>query len=374
MSTTWPAPTLPFAVRPDPPAWVKLTDLAEDRAEWDAFVAATGGDIVQSSKWGMSKRALGHGAFLVEVRDIDGAIAGGALTIEQPVVAGARIGYVARGPVARDRAAFRSALAATVAAARARGYPGLIVQLPEGESWRDQVLAEAGFLNWPLAVAPEATLRIDLALPEEAILGQMSSMRRRNLRKVTGTAVRIEASDDVAAFHRLHAATAERQGFAPLSLEYLESQWRAFRGSAAIRILLARAAAEPVAGLWLSRFGQLVTFRLAGWDSEAKVLHVNEALHWAAIRWARSAGARFYDFGGIDRDVASRLLEGQPLPAGIESTHSHFKLGFSRTPILLPTARALFFGAGARLIARLIGRHFVAAPFVRRLAQRLRSA
>ena len=56
--------------------------LETQAATWDGFVEATpGGDLVQTSAWGRSKRAIGLGTCLVVVRDQGGEIAGGALIV-----------------------------------------------------------------------------------------------------------------------------------------------------------------------------------------------------------------------------------------------------------------------------------------------------
>ena len=78
---------------------IKTISVDHTHAGWDDFVRAAGGDLVQTTMWGMSKRALGQEVALVEARDSDGALVGGALLVVRRVGPGLRIGYVARRPV-----------------------------------------------------------------------------------------------------------------------------------------------------------------------------------------------------------------------------------------------------------------------------------
>jgi hypothetical protein len=348
------------------------------RADWDAFLRAMpNGDIVQTSMWGLSKRAIGQTAVLVETRDAAGAIAGGALMIEHRIGPGIGIGYVPRGPVVRDDdpELVRTVVDELMRLARSRGLRAFIVQLPAGDPARDRILAEAGFMAAPLSVTPEATILIDVAQSDEAILGAMSTSRRRNVRQSWKERIEIAPSDDVAAFHRLHSATGTRKTLSELSLDYHKAQWQALAPSGSVAILLARDHREAVAGLWLSRFGDVVTLRLSGWNAVGtRAKHVNEALRWAGIRWTRSVGARMFDFGAFDRGVAEAVLRGEPLPKAFAGTHNSFKLGFNPVPVLLPKAQFQVFGLGIGFLVRLAGPNLLGSPLAHRFAQRLRSA
>lgn len=355
----------------------KVIDLVGVRSDWDAFVRlAPHGDIVQTSMWGLSKKAIGQPAVLIEMRGDDGTIIGGALMIERRLAPGIRVGYIARGPVVRngELPILRTVLETVVSFARERRLRGIIVQLPEGDSGREYVVEEAGFAPGSFPVAPEATIRLDVTLPDDVLLSGMSPERRSNVRKSQKEGIEIAHSDDVATFHRLHLATSDRQGFSALSLEYLEAQWHALAPSGALSILLAFCDGQAVAGKWVSRFGNVVTSRLSGWNAAAAgKRHVNEALHWSGIQWTRAIGARTYDLSGFDRRTAELVLHGLPLPADFAKTHNFFKLGFNSVPTLLPKAHFLLLNRVTNRFARMVGPTLLRGSAVRRLAQRLRS-
>jgi hypothetical protein len=222
-------------------------------------------------------------------------------------------------------------------------------------------------------IAPEATLRLDLRLKDEELLATMSSMRCRNIRKALRGQFEVREEQDVELFYRLHAATAARQCFAPTELRNLRAQWNALAPSGNCTVLIARHGGSPVAGLWLTRFAGTVTFKLPGWDAVNAPPNANEALHWAAIQWARRSGAHIYDLGGFDRRSAEMIIGNKPLAEGFQKTPSYFKLGFGGMPILLPQARFIF---THRLVDASIGRaaqHFLASPTSRKLVYRFRN-
>jgi lipid II:glycine glycyltransferase (peptidoglycan interpeptide bridge formation enzyme) len=344
-------------------------------SDWDSFVEASSqGDLVQTSLWGLSKRFIGQRPALVVLRSADRILAG-MLIIQRRVCQGIHIGYIARGPMfgGKDRELLDCSLQAAKFYMRDQGLLGLVIQRAEGDEVFGDVLANAGFLAGGPSVVPEATMRICVKQADEVILGAMSPMRRRNVLKGIKQGFTIEHSSDVAMFHRLHASTSLRQGFKALSLEYLAAQWRALSDTHNVTILLARYQGDAVAALWLSMFSGAVTFRLAGWDKEAKApSHVNEALHWNAIQWARSIGARYYDLGGFDRDCAERLLQGLSASPELQS-HNLFKLGFGGTPVLFSQAYFRLANQPLNWLARSLGTQVWRSRRMRKFAHRLRN-
>jgi len=345
--------------------------------EWDEFLLQVpGGSLVQTAAWAATKRALGQQTQLTVAHDRNGQLVGGASVVARRVGPGASVGYIAGGPVVLgdDTELLGLTLSAALRHIRRLRVRVLIVQLPEGADERLAVLSRQGFVDGAPPVAPEATIRVDVSLGDDALLAAMSSMRRRNIRKSWREDIDVGESDDVEGFHRLHVATAERQGFTPRSLEYLRAQWVVLRSEGQVAILVARHAGAAVAGLWLTRFGRTVTFRLPGWDVRLPApKHVNEALHWGAIRWARAVGASVYDLGGFDRDSAVRLLCGAPLDEGFPRTHGFFKLGFNGTPVLLPQAQFLVTNRALRPLARVVGPRLLTSTPAHRLASAARN-
>ncbi|MDP9226022.1 MAG: peptidoglycan bridge formation glycyltransferase FemA/FemB family protein [Actinomycetota bacterium] len=328
-----------------PPGRVALAGAVRN-GEWDAFVAGTpGGDLAQTTAWAATKQALGLETDLVVIRDASGVCVGGGLLVIKRIRAGIAAAYVARGPVADQSSPWASTLAldAIIDRARSLHVSYLIVQPPEGGQQLDEELLRRGFQAGAPNVAPSATIRLDLARSDEQLLLGMRKRPRYHIRRSLREEIDISSSLDVDLFHHLHTATAARQGFEPRSLAYLEHQWAELAPTGRLMILVAHYAGRPVSGLWLTSFNGIVTFRLAGWDSSVpSPKYVNEALHWNAIQRARCTGARLYDFGGFDREIAERLQRGEP-PAHFVRTHDLFKLQFGGPPILFPQPRFFIF-------------------------------
>jgi hypothetical protein len=342
--------------------------------EWDEFVRRCDGDIVQTTMWALSKQSPDHLTLLVEARD-RGMIVAGALVVTRRIRGRLRLGYIARGPVvsADGLPLLASVLNAAMSAARKRGVVALIVQA--ASAVHEPTLCRMGFLEGAPSVAPDATVVIDVTKPDDEVVAAMSGWRRKDLRKARKQPIEIAESDDLKLFHRLHAISAARSGFEPLSFSYLESQWRALAPCGAVTLLIARCGGRPAAGEWLTHFGKVMTTRMTGWDPEVSgKQHVNVALQWAAIQRARRLGATTYDFGGFDRRTAELLLGGESVPEEFRKTPNCFKLDFGASPVLHSRARFIILNRTAN---RLFGH--IAASLLRRwpaarLARRFRNA
>jgi hypothetical protein len=349
---------------------------AEPSEAWDSFVAGCpGGDLVQTTAWATTKRAVGLHTSLTLAHGAGGNIVGGGLIIIKEVILGFRLGYVARGPLIDTKATTADEVVGDlITSARDMGAQILVVQPPLNGDGCESALAARGFELGCPPVAPEATIRVNLERTDDELLAAMSEMRRRNVRKILRGNLTVEQDDDVTIFQRLHSATAARQGFVPIDLSTLRAQWNVLGPAGHCVMFIARHGGTPVAGLWLTSFAGVVTFKLAGWDATADGgRNANEALHWAAMRWARANGAHSYDFGGFDRQVTELLAAGRPLPDGFTKTPAYFKLGFGGTPMLLPRARWSLIGSG-RPFLQAPTRWLFATRWARGIAHRLRSA
>jgi peptidoglycan pentaglycine glycine transferase (the first glycine) len=351
---------------------------ADSDPAWDSFVASCpGGDLVQTTAWAATKRAIGLHTSLTTLHDgPNGEIVGGGLIVAKEVLPSVRLGYVARGPLVdadADEASAGEIVEALVSLARSQGVRLLVIQPPLGGDFADRALAERGFDHGCASVAPEASIRLDLTRTEDELLAGMSRTRRQGVRQASRSALTVEQGCDVSVFHRLYAATASRQGFNAMDAGALQAQWDGLTPSGLGAVFIARYHGDPVAVLWVTLFAGVVTLKLTGWDAAAVGgQHANEALHWAAMRWARAAGADICDWGGFDRHVAELIIAQQPLPEAFPGTTSFFKVGFGGSPVLFPRARWSLVGPGRRVMRAPV-RWALASPLVRTLAGRLRS-
>jgi lipid II:glycine glycyltransferase (peptidoglycan interpeptide bridge formation enzyme) len=345
--------------------------------EWDAFVGtAPGGDLVQTAVWAETKRALGFEACLVLVRDGGTLVGGGHIIIKRFGPLGA-VGYMARGPLVAGGGSRRLpvVLDEIERIARARRVRHLIIQPPESGDEIAARLAERGYTHDAPDVTPSATMRIDLSSDLDRILAAMSSSTRRQIRRSQklGVEVKMGGRDDVELFHSLHAATARRQRFEPVSLTYLRRQWEVLAPNELVQIFFASHGGRVLAAVWLTSFRDTVTNRLAGWTGEAPQLQPNVACCWGAVQWAKERGYRYFDFGGIPRQDAELMIRGEPLPETFQRSSGAFKREFGASPVLLPLASQLTFNPIARFLVQNVYGRLLRPETTRWLVQRLRS-
>jgi len=253
-----------------------------------------------------------------------------------------RIAYVPNGPLWAERDATLAARLVTemTVLARSLGVNGLIVQPSEIWDDLDAELALHHFGRAPIDVATTSTIVVDLAPDLDELLAGLRSSRRRNIRRAErlGATFRVGDAGDLETFHRLHSATAARQGFTPLSLDYLRRQWAVLGRRDLLKVFLVDLEGQTVAGATATCFGDTVIYKLAGWDSsgDSAAARPNDLLHWQIIEWAHENGFSHYDMGGFERVAASRMLAGEEMPEEFRSTPAQFKLGFGGTPVVRP--------------------------------------
>jgi hypothetical protein len=181
--------------------------------------------------------------------------------------------------------------------------------------------------------------------------------------------------DDIGSFHRLHVATAIRKGFRPIGINSLRRQWEILAPQKRCHIIEVRQAGVPIAGEWLTSFGGTVTSGLRGLQlcttNPLATRHAGTASLWAAIRWARSAGARFFDFGGFDYKAAEAVVSGNPLPEDM-AAESRIKRSFGGEAVLLPRPHFVFTNPLAQQALGSVSAGLLSSQAVRRLAQRFR--
>jgi peptidoglycan pentaglycine glycine transferase (the first glycine) len=345
--------------------------------EWDGFVAAApGGDLVQTTAWADFRRALGFETFAVAVRS-GAALIGGAQVVVRHFGRLGALAYIARGPLLTPGDADRAGevLDAVERAARGARVRLLVVQPPEGGDSIEAELVRRGFMLGAPAVAPSATMRIDLRPSLEQILARMSASKRNQVRRSqrAGVSVTFAGRADIELFHALHAATARRQGFAAISKSYLLHQWDTLRPRGAVQLILAHHNGRTLAGAWLTAFGETVSYRFSGWAGEGGPLHTNIACQWRAIQWAKENGYRHYDLWGIDRRYADLLIAGRPLPEEFQHTWGAFKRELGAEPVLLPLAQQCAFDPLTSFMVRAVYPYVIRSRSARRLIQRLRN-
>jgi len=254
-------------------------------------------------------------------------------------------------------------------ASREEGVCCLAVQAPGyHEALATQVLGWESCPN-SFALAPVATLLVNLSKDLDAIMAGMRKTTRYDIRsgKKKGVVVRVGTEEDLSVFHRLALKTGERQKFSTEPLEYYRHLWRVLAASDHVKLFLAEANGEPISAAIVIAFGDSVTFWRIGWSGSHAGFHSNEAVQWAAIKWAKEQGYSFYDMGGIGPRTATLLQRGEALPDTPGYRAYLFKIGFGGEVVVFPRASLYVYNPLLRWSYRLARQRTASFPVINRV-------
>jgi lipid II:glycine glycyltransferase (peptidoglycan interpeptide bridge formation enzyme) len=231
--------------------------------------------------------------------DEAGQLVAGAQALVRGTPGGTLV-YVPRGPVCAPgepawgelRAALRAVAGRSTVAVRYEPH------WPDGESTRTW-LADQG-LRLAEPVQPPSTLRLDLAQDESGLLAAMKQKCRYNIGLAARRGVEVVEGDegDLPAFGALMAETGARNRFAVRPAEYFVGAWRAF-GPEHAHLYLARYEGSVLAAILVFHFADTATYLYGASGNRERGRMPNHLLQWEAIRRAKAAGLRWYDFWGI---------------------------------------------------------------------------
>ncbi len=304
---------------------------------WDGTVAAlSAGTVYQTSMWAQVK---GSRTRVRRVESTTPTDAGTTRSVAQLLIR--RLGplataaYVPYGPLHEAQpvtiAEVRPIVEAIEVQARAAGCAVVLVQPARSDQVTAAALRHLGYGPAPVDVATSATLEVELGVSDEELFSRLSKSRRRNVRRArsSGVTVRTGGRADLSTLVRLYTASAQRQGFLPMSLPYLLRQWDILHPSGHMELLLAVMDGRTVAAGTMIGFGGLAEFKLTGWDGsdQARTANANELLNWVMMSRANAAGYWVFDLGGLPRDLAVRAGD-VGVVAAVRGTGSEFKHGW----------------------------------------------
>ena len=284
-----------------------MTDQAED---WNDFVGGhAAGHLLQTSEWAALKCRFGWRArrVLLPAADRGGAAAGAQILFRKRM--GQALAYIPRGPLVdwSDEPLTEAVIARARAAARQEGAFALKIEpdLPDTTVNR-QRLAAAGFHPSPQTIQPRSTVVVDLRADGDAILAQMKSKWRYNIRLAVrkGVTVRELPPHELPLFQQLMDETGTRDSFVVHSADYyraayslLTPRWGTF--------LLASFEGEPLASIAVFAVGSNAWYLWGASSNRHRNLMPNHALQWEAMRWAKARGCTRYDLWGVPDEIGA---------------------------------------------------------------------
>jgi lipid II:glycine glycyltransferase (peptidoglycan interpeptide bridge formation enzyme) len=215
--------------------------------DWDAFTRAfSAGHLLQSWTWGEFKAHFGWQPARIAVVE-EQRILAAAQVLFRPLLAGrVSMAYVPKGPLLDLAAPSAPAAGALLSALHEACRRRRTVFLKVEPDWEDEATARAwlkaqGFVPSSQTVQPRRTVIIDLRPDEEAILAQMKSKTRYNIRLAErkGVSVQMGTAQDLPLFYELLQVTGRRDGFAVHTQEYYALAWRLFAAQDAVALFLA---------------------------------------------------------------------------------------------------------------------------------------
>jgi lipid II:glycine glycyltransferase (peptidoglycan interpeptide bridge formation enzyme) len=309
---------------------------------WDKFLEGSpNGHFEQCSGWTDAKASDGWQGSRIEILNESRIIGGFQILFrgKGPV----RIGYISKGPAidSENPEALRLAIEQIKSQAAKHRICALLVQPPERSYRISTSLIQNGFLSNNLHRLIEATLLLDMSGSQAECLKQLSPNKRQIIRQSIKRGVTIieGCEADLPKFFQLMLSTCRRQGNVrpnPLNLNNLMALWKYMQSSGHFRLTFAVIKGIPVSGLLCVIFGDRMTLWKKGWIENHGNQHPNELLYYESIEWARAHGCKTCDFGALDRDIATAILQGENLSTKQMKSRHFFNIGFGGTPELFP--------------------------------------
>lgn len=327
--------------------------------DWDRLVNGTeAADVTQLSSWARLRRRAGYRSRHLLVTDGD-ELVGGAQILCRGVPGLGKIGYLAYGPLVFGpdvEGITRCLCAALVRTAQAE-LAALFVQPPADGAPIAAELVGRGLVPSSVAVAPAATIRIDLGPSEDELRRRLSTRLGRWTKQWArrGVTVRIGRRADIAVLAALLGQTAAFHRFESYSADYLDALYGELQTGGNSLIMIGEVDGTPAAVDLLTVCGGVLKARLTGLDrtSEGARLKVSAAVTWASMLHAKETGLRWYDFGGI-RPSGARLLADGAVDRNSLEGPDRFKADFGGTLLTYPTALQLVPSRTARLGLRIL--------------------
>ncbi len=302
--------------------------IAPNSAHWNSFVRANHGSFLQTLEWSQFQQSLNRPVHNLASADANTA-KWSALAIVLPMPLRRKFLYLPRGPVVDlTNCDFRQLTKQLRISAKSLGTDFVRADWPLPA--RPDLLAQLKKSGWRHvhATQPEHTSIVALAPDEEELLDDMHPKTRYNIRLAEKHGVTVRQGStpaDLEIFLKLFKLTTVRDGFSGHEPSYYRKMIESLASGDVLHtpkafIIIAEVAGTPAAAGVFLDFADTRTYLHGASDHDLRQSMAPFALHWQAIKTAKAAGLRRYDFWGVAPENAG---ENHPW-AGI----TRFKLGF----------------------------------------------
>lgn len=146
-------------------------------------------------------------------------------------------------------------------------------------------------------VLPKYTYRIDLSLPENTLLENLTSEKRKSLNKAEKDNLVIRKESDLTVVYDLILKTFERQ-HEKISEQWLKSILFEFADTTNSIAFVAYNGEKPIATSFCVNDKHTAYYILGGYDADNRHHGAGVSTMWNCITHARSAGLKVFDFEG----------------------------------------------------------------------------
>lgn len=307
---------------------------------WESLVkACPESGIMQSLHWARMKRLQRMEAMHLGLFE-KGILVGGAIFYTGKKLNGTGIMVAPEGPVLPWHDPEKSAQYLRLLKDEAETYAragGIISMRIEPRLFppAPQYLRE--FARAPVDLVPRETLYVDLSGSEEAVFAAMKHKGRYNIKLAEKNGVRISESTTSDAVQKFYSAVSEasrRDDFALESQDFFARLAQALIPSGHATFLFAEHDGDLLGSLILITYGERATYLYGGVTNTKRNLMGGYALQWQAMKNARQAGCKTYDFYGY---VPHRSPEHE------YARFSQFESRFGGNPVRFTGAQEYFF-------------------------------
>jgi lipid II:glycine glycyltransferase (peptidoglycan interpeptide bridge formation enzyme) len=308
---------------------------------WDAFLKKTPTTLhYQSSVWAQTKAAVGWRSARLIASQGDDIVAGAQMLFRSIPLVG-NVAYISRAPVfaVEDPLLMDFVIARLHVAASTLRLKFLLVQPPCRGDAVAKHLPSHGFQPSMVEVAPKATMLVDLTRDHDVLLSRMTKRTRQYLRsgERKGIIIRKGSEADLPAFYQMLQATADRQKWSVYDYSYYTTMWRFLSPNQNARLTMAEYEGQVISALLSYQLGETV-YGKTYVRQENNNLGEREMLVWESLRWAKSAGYHYYDFGRIYPKVGRELVSGERSIGSLRKRTALFKVRMGSEVTFCPEA------------------------------------
>ena len=324
--------------------------------QWDSFVCEINGVLFQTTAWANYEyQYYGWNSVRFFVKNEETMVAGCQITIINDDLMG-NIGVIRSGPCFRIKTHELISLVVDEMKKSIQLLNLFYLKVIPDYNEHDLIAIlknekfESELPNLPpykIQKTHEYTLFLDLNRSDDDLLQQMTTMRRRGIKKGMKSPYKMKLGDkdDLNSFFELYNFTARRHKcINPVTHQLmdwyptLESYdevckiWDELSPHGWVKLFLGTVEDEPVCGSLAFTFGKTFRYSKWGWNLKYPEFHISEAIQWEMIQWAKTNGFQYYDFCEIDYDIAEAYRSSDEIPDDLKARMFYgptiFKLHF----------------------------------------------